>query len=837
MIASAAALVCLASGTRVKEKKTSKPVRLITEEELEMYDGSRDGQPIYMAVKGVVFDVTTGKEFYGKGAPYNALVGKDSTRAVAKMSLDPADLTHDTTGLTEEQLQSLDRIFTGTYKAKYPIVGYTARHVLNEDGSPNKNFKPEDQPHFTMKEEFFVLSIPKKPSLLPSGDLLMKVLSNHVSKSLSEGGMDSFIMLPSTGDVKSEYVVSARSHKTTPGIVPATENINQKRWRNLLGRIQRKGVRPTATPEPKSALFGQPLSHVFVDKSTLPRPITEILMLLCKNGPSVEGVFRRAGNARIMREIKEQLNSGTEVDFSDKPMLLLAALLKDFLREIPGGLLMEDLYQAWITALATNDVADRCRETKKVMEELPEQNIILLRHLIFMLYHISQNAQENKMNSRNLAVCVAPNLLQVAQVEMIEKVTGLTEFLIDNYCEVFGERLWYLLGDSDEEELNDHQDSLSPLQHDSAYETDADGERGSCVHLVSSADGKSDEHLISGTSTPAKETFNTFAKPFIRRRSEPAITLPQSVKLQPTLTRSHTDFLLKTESVSYLCQGMLLRKQISDECMVQRDRHSLDCSLAGGSRSHVPPSSLSQSCPCCSSCSLESTFSSASESSVFANSPPASPPCQRRSLLCDAVGSPLSSHQHQEHQLYQGPVTQRRSQSLRYKAGKNKAVLRRGGSSRLARRENAALPSNTLQEDPEVLHRPPALSSAEVFQQVDSRIPGLPPSYQQATQCTPFTCSVSACQSMTVQEAWCLCSQTDSGLSTYPTDQSHTPLNDTVTSNVTNGPDRTLAAVSATVCRTRSISESVYKAPVKRVVRRCSQPVFEELLHARESYV
>lgn len=35
-------------------------------------------------------------EFYGKGAPYNALVGKDSTRAVAKMSLNPEDLTHDT---------------------------------------------------------------------------------------------------------------------------------------------------------------------------------------------------------------------------------------------------------------------------------------------------------------------------------------------------------------------------------------------------------------------------------------------------------------------------------------------------------------------------------------------------------------------------------------------------------------------------------------------------------------------------------------------------------------------------------------------------------------------
>ncbi|XP_016099412.1 neudesin-like [Sinocyclocheilus grahami] len=70
------------------------------------------------------------------------------------MSLDPADLTYDTTGLTESQLQSLEQIFKGTYKAKYPIVGYTSRRVLNEDGSPNTEFKPEDQPSFTIKDEF-----------------------------------------------------------------------------------------------------------------------------------------------------------------------------------------------------------------------------------------------------------------------------------------------------------------------------------------------------------------------------------------------------------------------------------------------------------------------------------------------------------------------------------------------------------------------------------------------------------------------------------------------------------------------------------------------------------
>ncbi|XP_036398253.1 neudesin [Megalops cyprinoides] len=147
-------LNCFADDVKLKHKSVVKPVRLFTEEELEKYNGQEEGQPIYMAVKGVVFDVTKGKEFYGKNAPYNVLVGKDSTRAVAKMSLDPEDLTHDTMGLTDAELQSLESVFSGTYKAKYPIVGYTSRHMLNEDGRPKKDFQPEDQPNFSTRDEF-----------------------------------------------------------------------------------------------------------------------------------------------------------------------------------------------------------------------------------------------------------------------------------------------------------------------------------------------------------------------------------------------------------------------------------------------------------------------------------------------------------------------------------------------------------------------------------------------------------------------------------------------------------------------------------------------------------
>jgi len=106
--------------------------RIFTDEELAEYDGSDSSLPIYMAVKGVVFDVTKGKDFYGVGMSYNALAGKDCTQAVAKMSLDPKDLNRNTNTLTDNQLKALDEVFTGTYKAKYPTVGYMD-YLLNEN--------------------------------------------------------------------------------------------------------------------------------------------------------------------------------------------------------------------------------------------------------------------------------------------------------------------------------------------------------------------------------------------------------------------------------------------------------------------------------------------------------------------------------------------------------------------------------------------------------------------------------------------------------------------------------------------------------------------------------
>ena len=48
---------------------------------LRQYDGS-DGRPIYVAIKGQIYDVSAKKEMYGKGAGYNVFAGKDASRGL-----------------------------------------------------------------------------------------------------------------------------------------------------------------------------------------------------------------------------------------------------------------------------------------------------------------------------------------------------------------------------------------------------------------------------------------------------------------------------------------------------------------------------------------------------------------------------------------------------------------------------------------------------------------------------------------------------------------------------------------------------------------------------------
>ncbi|XP_068792580.1 LOW QUALITY PROTEIN: rho GTPase-activating protein 20-like [Struthio camelus] len=218
---------------------------------------------------------------------------------------------------------------------------------------------------------------------------------------------------------------------------------------------------------PQVALFGQPLALLCGEGGALPQPLQELLALLYEKGPATEGIFRKAATEKARRELKEDLDRGRSVDLASQPAHLLAAVLKDFLRNIPSKLLVAELYDKWLLALEKPGQQEKIEALREVAGKLPRANLLLLQRLLSVLHHISDNAESNRMDASNLAICVGPNMLSpdtdnllplAVHKESIDKVTLLVAFLIDNCAAVFGEDVALPLRPS-ADESPEHTDS------------------------------------------------------------------------------------------------------------------------------------------------------------------------------------------------------------------------------------------------------------------------------------------------------------------------------------------------------------------------------------------
>ncbi len=69
---------------RIKKKQVVKTK--FTLDEIHEYN-STNAKKILLSIMGIVYDVTTGKDFFGKGGPYDVYAGRDCTYALATMDL------------------------------------------------------------------------------------------------------------------------------------------------------------------------------------------------------------------------------------------------------------------------------------------------------------------------------------------------------------------------------------------------------------------------------------------------------------------------------------------------------------------------------------------------------------------------------------------------------------------------------------------------------------------------------------------------------------------------------------------------------------------------------
>ncbi|KAK0553282.1 hypothetical protein OC845_001282 [Tilletia horrida] len=81
------------------------PPRSFTPAELQLYSGRAPDRPIYLAVMGDVYDVSSNPRIYGPGGSYSFFSGRDASRAyITGCFDDPVQLTHDLRGLSDEDM-------------------------------------------------------------------------------------------------------------------------------------------------------------------------------------------------------------------------------------------------------------------------------------------------------------------------------------------------------------------------------------------------------------------------------------------------------------------------------------------------------------------------------------------------------------------------------------------------------------------------------------------------------------------------------------------------------------------------------------------------------------
>lgn len=110
--------------------KAPKPVvfKTFTPPTLKPYNGENN-MPVYLAVRGRIFDVSSGRNFYGPGGPYENFAGRDASRGLACGSFDEDMLTKDLEGplddlkgLGSDEMEALQG-WEERFSEKYLIVG------------------------------------------------------------------------------------------------------------------------------------------------------------------------------------------------------------------------------------------------------------------------------------------------------------------------------------------------------------------------------------------------------------------------------------------------------------------------------------------------------------------------------------------------------------------------------------------------------------------------------------------------------------------------------------------------------------------------------------------
>uniref|UniRef100_A0A1A7XRM3 Rho GTPase activating protein 11A n=3 Tax=Iconisemion striatum TaxID=60296 RepID=A0A1A7XRM3_9TELE len=166
------------------------------------------------------------------------------------------------------------------------------------------------------------------------------------------------------------------------------------------------------TSSNSTKVFGAPLDSLpccYMESGRVPRFLVDACGHLVAH-VDTEGLFRKSGSVVRLKALRAKLDAGEEC-LSAAPPCDVAGLVKQFFRELPEPVFPTELQDAFFKAQQLPTEEERTSATMLLTCVLSERNISVLRHFFDFLQCVAQRSAENKMDSNNLSVILAPNLL------------------------------------------------------------------------------------------------------------------------------------------------------------------------------------------------------------------------------------------------------------------------------------------------------------------------------------------------------------------------------------------------------------------------------------------
>ncbi|KAH9479568.1 Rho-type GTPase-activating protein 1 [Psilocybe cubensis] len=179
----------------------------------------------------------------------------------------------------------------------------------------------------------------------------------------------------------------------------------------------------------KKGVFGIPLellveregsdSLLGATRATLRVPsfIDDVISAMRQMDMSVEGIFRKSGNIRRLRDLTDAIDRDpSSVDLSQDNPVQVAALLKKFLRELPDPLMTFKLHRLFVSSQSLPSEEDRNRYLHMISLLLPKSHRDTMEVLFVFLKWVASFAHMDaetgsKMDLGNLATVICPSIL------------------------------------------------------------------------------------------------------------------------------------------------------------------------------------------------------------------------------------------------------------------------------------------------------------------------------------------------------------------------------------------------------------------------------------------